>query len=344
MSTQIDTAVDDVAAQATSMLGRRYQLTDHYDVGREKIKEFAAAVQDSHPAHYQEADANSLGHSALVAPLTFTAILGGIAQQRVFAQFLRYDLSQVLHTDQRIQVHRPVYAGDSLNCQIALASFRQGHGQDSFVFETDLVDGDGASVQTSWTTAVARTGGEIDQNLARAAETVMMSRAAPPDRVVPVPGDGSAPPRAVAEGYVPRPQRAYSDVRVGDELPTEVYRLSRGDLVNYAGVAGDRNPIHWSDHIAGLVGLDKVVAHGMLTMGIGASYLTSLLGDPGAVADYGVRFSSPVFVGSDEPATIEIASKVKAVDDDARTATIALRATAAGKRIFGRAEATVHLA
>jgi acyl dehydratase len=345
MSAELDAVADEAAAQATEMLGRRYQLPDRYEVGREKIREFAAAVQDGHPAHFRDEDAAASGHNRLVAPVTFTAILGGIAQQRVFDEFLpHYDLSQLLHTDQRIRIHRPVYAGDILGCQIRLASFRRAHGQDSFVFETDLVDSDGEAVQTSLTTAVARTGGVIDEQLARAATSVMMSRGKPLDRITQMAENGSAAPRSEAKGYLPRPRRLHSAVCVGDELPARVVRLSRGDLVNYAGVSGDPNPIHWSDHVAGLVGLDSVVAHGMLTMGIGAGYLTQWLGDPGALLDYGVRFRSPVFVGSMEPAEIEFGGRVKSVDEHAGTATIAMRATSAGKRIFGRAEATVRLA
>ncbi|PRC50097.1 (R)-hydratase, partial [Mycobacterium sp. ITM-2017-0098] len=63
---------------------------------------------------------------------------------------------------------------------------------------------------------------------------------------------------------------SFDDVKVGDALPVHHTRLSRGDLVNYAGVAGDANPIHWDEQIAKLAGLPDVIAHGMLTMGLGA--------------------------------------------------------------------------
>ena len=43
------------------------------------------------------------------------------------------------------------------------------------------------------------------------------------------------------------PLREFSSVKVGDQLPERVITLTRQDLVNYAGVSGDLNPIHWDD-------------------------------------------------------------------------------------------------
>ncbi|KZF10095.1 MULTISPECIES: (3R)-hydroxyacyl-ACP dehydratase subunit HadB [Rhodococcus] len=138
--------------------------------------------------------------------------------------------------------------------------------------------------------------------------------------------------------------RNFDDVSVGDELPERVVSLTRGDLVNYAGVSGDPNPIHWSDEVVALAGLDDVIAHGMLTMGLGAGFVTSWLGDPGAVTEYNVRFTSAVLVPADAPASVEFTGKVKSVDADERTAIVAIVAKSAGKKIFGRATATVRLA
>src|SRR6201992_813106 len=87
------------------------------------------------------------------------------------------------------------------------------------------------------------------------------------------------------------PLREFDSVKVGDKLPERVYPLTRQDLVNYAGVSGDLNPIHWDDEIAKMVGLDTVIAHGMLTMGLGGGFVTSWVGDPGAVTEYNVRFT-----------------------------------------------------
>ncbi|MBY4399954.1 (3R)-hydroxyacyl-ACP dehydratase subunit HadB [Rhodococcus fascians] len=138
--------------------------------------------------------------------------------------------------------------------------------------------------------------------------------------------------------------RSFDDVSVGYELPERTVMLTRGDLVNYAGVSGDPNPIHWSDEVVRLAGLDNVIAHGMLTMGLGAGFVTSWLGDPGAVTEYNVRFTSSVYVSEDSAAAVEFSGKIKSVDADERTAVIAIVAKFEGKKIFGRATATVRLA
>ncbi|MGV9798917.1 (3R)-hydroxyacyl-ACP dehydratase subunit HadB [Mycobacterium sp. NPDC003449] len=139
--------------------------------------------------------------------------------------------------------------------------------------------------------------------------------------------------------------REFSSVSVGDALPERVIPLTRGDLVNYAGVSGDLNPIHWDDDIAKQVGLDTAIAHGMLTMGLGGGYVTGWVGDPGAVKEYNVRFTAVVPVPNDGVgAEITFNGRVKSVDPDEKLVTIALTATAGGKKIFGRAVATAKLA
>jgi acyl dehydratase len=138
--------------------------------------------------------------------------------------------------------------------------------------------------------------------------------------------------------------RKFEDVSVGEELPERIVKLTRGDLVNYAGVSGDPNPIHWSDEVVKLAGLDNVIAHGMLTMGLGGGFVTSWLGDPGAVKEYNVRFTSSVYVREDEAAQVEYTGKVKSLDEESKTAVVAIVARSEGKKIFGRATATVHLA
>ncbi|PQE01872.1 (3R)-hydroxyacyl-ACP dehydratase subunit HadB [Mycolicibacterium parafortuitum] len=139
--------------------------------------------------------------------------------------------------------------------------------------------------------------------------------------------------------------REFSSVKVGDKLPEKVIPLTRADLVNYAGVSGDLNPIHWDDEIAKQVGLDTAIAHGMLTMGVGGGYITSWVGDPAAVKEYNVRFTAVVPVPNDGTgAEIVFNGRVKSVDPESKDVTIALTATSGGKKIFGRAIAVATLA
>ena len=137
--------------------------------------------------------------------------------------------------------------------------------------------------------------------------------------------------------------REFSSVTVGDQLPEKVITLTRADLVNYAGVSGDPNPIHFSDHAARLAGLPMVVAHGMLTMGLAVGYLTSWLGDPTALEKFSVRFSGFVPVEPLTPADIEFNGHIKSLDDETHTAKIVLGGTSAGRKLFGRAIAEVRL-
>src|ERR1700740_1239342 len=103
----------------------------------------------------------------------------------------------------------------------------------------------------------------------------------------------------------------YDETQAGTEIPPRQYQLTRLDLVRYAGASGDFNVIHWNERIAKAVGLPDVIAHGMLTMARAGRFLAEWAGDPGAVAEYGVRFSAPVVVPDDDKgATVEITGTV----------------------------------
>jgi MaoC like domain len=119
-------------------------------------------------------------------------------------------------------------------------------------------------------------------------------------------------------------------------------RLSRGDLVNYAGVAGDANPIHWDEEIAKLASLPDVIAHGMLTMGLGAGFASAWTGDPGAVTRYAVRLSAPAIVSAKEGCDIEFSGKIKSLDPATRTGVILVGAKSGGRKIFGLATLNVR--
>jgi acyl dehydratase len=135
----------------------------------------------------------------------------------------------------------------------------------------------------------------------------------------------------------------YDEVEVGQEIPARTYRVERADLVRYAGASGDFNRIHWDEPFAKSVGLPDVIAHGMYTMAQGGRFVTDWVGDPGAVVDYGVRFSSMVVVPYDDAAEIEISGVVEDKLDD-NAVVVALTARSAGQKVLTRAKATVRLA
>ncbi|WP_028478008.1 fused (3R)-hydroxyacyl-ACP dehydratase subunits HadA/HadB [Nocardia sp. CNY236] len=343
--------------QARSLVGRQFRLTDHYEVGREKIREFARALQDDHPAHRNESAAAEFGFDGLIAPLTFSSIVLMVVQRAMFESVLTgYDLGQVLQTEQSIQVHRPIVAGDHVQCDSYFESFRQFGDKDFLVIKTVLTNQHKDVLQTAHSTAVAQTESDLATELRAIAGGVIMTGQSAADRsdaaavrgadvdtglvecfdepAQPCPGDAPRTPRTVP---------AFDELFVGMELAPRTALLSRGDLVNYAGVSGDSNPIHFSDAVARSAGLPDVVSHGLLTMGLGARYLTAWSGDPVAVAKYAVRFAGLAPIPATKASTIEFRGRVKDMDPDRRAATVALSATCAGRKLFGRATAELLL-
>ncbi|NLU84184.1 (3R)-hydroxyacyl-ACP dehydratase subunit HadA [Rhodococcus sp. HNM0569] len=157
------------------MVGHHYRVEDFYEVGREKVREYARAVQDYHPAHWSEDAAKGLGYDGLLAPLTFISLVGIIAQNRLFSEIVRgYDLSQIMQTDQVLQFHRPIQVGDRLVCDVYLDSFRQVAGSDLIVTKNIVSDQHDELVMTTYTTLVARSGGEVDEQWMDSVREVVM--------------------------------------------------------------------------------------------------------------------------------------------------------------------------
>jgi acyl dehydratase len=135
----------------------------------------------------------------------------------------------------------------------------------------------------------------------------------------------------------------YDEVQTGTELPPRQYQVTRRDLVRYAGASGDFNVIHWNERVARSVGLPDVIAHGMLTMALAGRFLSEWAGDPGAITEFGVRFSAPVVVPDDDKgATVEVTGTVTDRLEGRRVA-VEVTARSDGMRVLTRARAVVHL-
>lgn len=127
--------------------GRSYPAAEVYDVGREKIREFARAVKATHPSHFDVEAAQGLGHPDLVAPPTFAIIVA----QRAEAQLIEdpeagIDFSRVVHADQRFTHHRPIFAGDRLVAELHVDGVRAMGGGAMITTRAEifaLADGDG---------------------------------------------------------------------------------------------------------------------------------------------------------------------------------------------------------
>jgi acyl dehydratase len=131
------------------------------------------------------------------------------------------------------------------------------------------------------------------------------------------------------------------NAQVGEEIPAQTFPISRFDLVRYAGASGDFNPIHWNERFAKSVGLPDVIAHGMFTMATAVRVVTDWAGDPGAVIEYGVRFTRPVVVPDPDGASLTVAGRVAGVREDGLL-DVELTATVDGQTVLAKARAVVR--
>ncbi len=134
-----------------------------------------------------------------------------------------------------------------------------------------------------------------------------------------------------------------ASLEVGQVIGSTEFLLTRDSLVRYAGASGDFNPIHYRDDFAQSVGLDGVLAHGMLTMGAAVQVAVDWVGDAGKVIDYGVRFTKPVFVDATDGAVLIVTGKIGEIDAENGEVRVDLTAVFNDTVVLGKAQARVRL-
>jgi acyl dehydratase len=140
-----------------SFIGRSYPPTPPYQVGREKVREFAAAIGDANPAYTDVAAARALGHPDLVAPPTFAIVVSmHAAHQVVMDPALGLDYTRVLHGDQRFSYVRPIFAGDELSVVVTVEKIRLMAGNEFITTRADISTTEGELVCSAYSTLVAR--------------------------------------------------------------------------------------------------------------------------------------------------------------------------------------------
>ena len=140
-----------------SFVGRTYPPTPPYEVGREKIREFADAIGDPNPAYRDPEAARALGHPDVVAPPTFGIVLSMRAgAQVIFDPELGLDYSKVVHGEQRFVHHRPIRPGDRLTVTVTVEAIRAAAGNDLVTTRGDVATVAGEPVCTAYSTLVAR--------------------------------------------------------------------------------------------------------------------------------------------------------------------------------------------
>ncbi|MDP1877920.1 MAG: MaoC family dehydratase N-terminal domain-containing protein [Actinomycetota bacterium] len=138
-------------------VGRVYPPAATYVVGREKIREFAAAVGEANPACVDVAAARALGYPDLVAPPTFGIVLSMRASRAViFDPDLGLDYTRVVHGEQRFSFIRPIVAGDELLVATTIESIRSMAGNDMIMTRGDVGTASGEAVLTTYSLLVAR--------------------------------------------------------------------------------------------------------------------------------------------------------------------------------------------
>ena len=135
-----------------------YVYPDFYEVGREKVREYATAVKNSDAAYFDDDAAAALGHDAILAPLTFVSILGLKAQMAFFEHAnIPITEEKLVQAEQGLTMLRPIKAGDKLYCHIRIESLRRAFGADVLTIRSRITNQHGDVVQEDYTTMAGRT-------------------------------------------------------------------------------------------------------------------------------------------------------------------------------------------
>ena len=139
--------------------GRAYPPARVYEVGREKIAEFAAAIGSSDPVYLDPEAARSAGHPDVVAPPTFAIILAQRAEAAIVQDpDAGIDYSRVVHGEQRFTHHRPIVAGDRLVATPSVDTVREAGGHGMVTTRVEIATEAGEPVATALSTIVVRGG------------------------------------------------------------------------------------------------------------------------------------------------------------------------------------------
>lgn len=120
-------------------IGKRYPDTPGYEVGREKVREFAEAVGSAHPCSVDPDAARAAGHPDVVAPPTFAVVIAQPAtKQASFDPEVGLDYSRVVHGEQRFVHHLPICAGDVVTARVTITDIRPAGANWRLTTETTL--------------------------------------------------------------------------------------------------------------------------------------------------------------------------------------------------------------
>jgi acyl dehydratase len=140
-----------------SFVGRCYPAAAAYQVGREKIREFAEAIGDSNALYRDPDAARAAGYADLVAPPTFAMILVLRTQEELINDpKLGLDYRRMVHGSQSFIHHRPITAGDELSAALHVDGIRAMGGNDMLTVRCEITDSAGDPVTTARAMLVVR--------------------------------------------------------------------------------------------------------------------------------------------------------------------------------------------
>jgi acyl dehydratase len=142
----------------TAAIGKTYPLTT-YAVGREKIREYAAAVGETDPRYHDVETARAAGYADVVAPPMFAVIYAG---RSVFPAFfdpdVGIDFAMMVHGLQEFRWGPVVVAGDEITTTAKVAEIDDRGGMGFYVFESVSENQRGETVCTGIWTNIVRGG------------------------------------------------------------------------------------------------------------------------------------------------------------------------------------------
>ncbi len=138
-----------------SLVGYTTATSAPYEVGREKIREFAEAIGDDDPTYRDPAAARAAGYPDVIAPPTFGVVVTWLATSALVAD-LGVAPSRLVHGDQRLELHRPVRAGDELVTTACVERVRALAGNILLGVRCEVVDTRREPVLTTSATLVVR--------------------------------------------------------------------------------------------------------------------------------------------------------------------------------------------
>ena len=139
----------------TDAVGKSYQPIN-YAVGREKIREYAAAVGETNPLHHDLDSARAAGYADLVAPPMFAVVYAGRSVgPAIFDPEVGLNFAMMVHCSQEFRWGPVVVAGDEITTTTTVKDIADRRGMGFYVFESVSENQRGETVCTgTWTNIV----------------------------------------------------------------------------------------------------------------------------------------------------------------------------------------------